>query len=210
MNEYTQSVAVNSQPNVRAYSNIIQFIQDLFTYKKKLDPQFTLDMWSSELGFKSRSFLHMIYHGKKPLTPDFISTLSNSIGLSSSDQEHLLLLSLFHRAKSASQKSIYLGKILENLEIKAVNIEGRNQTQFLSSPLYLKIKLLLAFDDIKGTETELSQMLNVSIKHIQKHLIDLEAMGLVVSTSSEAQAEKKWKTQSKSFSAPIVPRKMKP
>lgn len=205
MNEQTQTVEVNLQPNVRSYSNIIQFIKDLFVYKKSLDSHFTLDMWSTELGFKSRSFLHMVYHGKKPITPEFVDILSKSIGLTSAEQEHLLLLSLYHRAKSSAQKSIYLGKILENLEINAINIEGRQQSQFLSSPLFLKIKLLLAFTDVKGTETELASLLNVSVKSVQKHLAELEVMGLVVSSHSEIESGKIWKTQTKSFSAPNGP-----
>lgn len=189
----------NQMPRIKKYSNVIHFLRDLVAYKKALDPKFTLDVWSAELGFKSRSFLYMVCTGKRHLTPEVVNILARSLKLSADDKEHLLLLSYYQKAKSATQRSAFLNRILENLESNENVLELHQHSQFLSSSVLPLIKLILAFDDIQGTEDELAQLLNLNKNTLKEHLNTLEQMGLVKSISTEATQSKIWKSVDKAF-----------
>lgn len=191
----------NEVPKVKKYTDIYKFIQDIFNYRKSIDKNFTLDLWSYELGFKSRSFIFMIYHKQRQITLNFIQSLSSSLKLSDQEQDFLVLLFEYSKAKKVNQKRVYLNQILENLETNEKSIDLQYHSKFLSSPSLILIKLLLAFDDIKGTEKKLSQLLNISAKEVKKSLLDLEQMGLIVPCLTESQKDVVWKSKDKAFAA---------
>lgn len=199
MNEKIQNRTLLVRPSVKRYSSINKYIEDLFSYRKSLDPSFTLEIWSAELGFKSRSFVSMVYNGQRPITLNFLLALSQNLKLTESEQDHLYLIFDYSKIKKISQKKMYLSLILESLESNEKKIDLKNQAQFLSSQNLLLIKLLLAFDDIKGTEKELSKLLGVSLREVKRNLKSLEGMDLVIQIDTETREEKIWKSKDKAF-----------
>lgn len=189
----------NEAPKVKKYTDIYKFIQDVYNYRKALDEKFTLDLWSYELGFKSRSFIFMVYHKQRQITLKFIQSLSTSLKLSDQEQDYLFLLFDYSKTHKISQKRVYLNQILESLETNVKNIDLQYQSKFLSSQNLMLIKLLLAFDDIKGTEKELARLLGISAKEIKKNLAELKEMDLVVPVTAESQKDVIWKSKDKAF-----------
>ncbi len=200
MAENLSLIKIKEPPKVKRYSDIYKFIKDVFFYRKAIDPNFTLDLWSYELGFKSRSFVFMVYNNQRQITLNFVQALARSLKLSDPEQDHLFLLFDYSKSKKASQRKIYLNQILENLETNEKNIDLQQYSKFLTSQNLMLIKLLLAFDDVNGTEKELSRLLGCSVKEVKKNLSDLNEMGLVVPINTEAQSDIIWRSKDKAFS----------
>ena len=92
MAENLSLIKIKEPPKVKRYSDIYKFIKDVFFYRKAIDPNFTLDLWSYELGFKSRSFVFMVYNNQRQITLNFVQALARSLKLSDPEQDHLFLL----------------------------------------------------------------------------------------------------------------------
>lgn len=189
-------------PRIKKYSSILSYLNDYFEYRKQDDSKFTYDMWSAELGFKSRSFMYLICSGRRPLTNPFVNTLATYLNLSLAEKNHLLLLACYQRAKTTDLKSIFFDKILENLEQNENNMNAINYSKFVGSPTMPIVKMILSFDDIKGTEEELLSILPISKKDLAKDLIELEKMELIKKTYLESHQEIIWKATSKAFRVP--------
>ena len=121
MNNEISTTIRKSHLTPRQYIHVLHFIRDLYDYKKNQSREFNLDLWSAELGFKSRSFMYMVFQGKRLVSPKLVEILTESMKFSTAEKEHLLLLSYYQSAKSNPQKTMYLNKILESLESENKN-----------------------------------------------------------------------------------------
>jgi uncharacterized protein (TIGR02147 family) len=186
-------------PQIKKYSNILTYLNDYFEYRKKLDIKFTYDLWSAELGFKSRTFMYLICSGRRTLTNPVVNTLSKYLNLSVSEKNHLLLLACYQRAKTADLKSIFFDKILENLEQTENKMNAIQYSKFVGSATMPLVKMILSFDDIKGTETELLSILPIDKKTLAKDLESLEKMDLIKKIYVESNQDVVWKATSKAF-----------
>lgn len=189
-------------PSLKRYSNVLTYLKDYYTFRKSIDPQFTQDLWSLELGFKSTSSMYLISSGRRPLTLKFIDKLASSIKLTEVEKNHLILLSSYNKTKSPSLKAALFDKILENLDTNENIIDAKNYFQFVSSSTMPVMVIALAFDDVKGTVSELSTILKISSQKIKQDLVALEKMGLVAQSFSESSKEAFWKPTAKDFSVP--------
>jgi uncharacterized protein (TIGR02147 family) len=190
------------QPSIKRYSSVLTYLKDYYTFRKSSDPGFTQDLWSLELGFRSTSTMYLISSGRRPLTLKFIDTLAASLKLTEIEKNHLILLSSYNQTKSPSLKAVLFDKILENLDTNENIIDAKNYFQFVSSATMPIIVIALAFDDVKGTVSELSAILQISSVKIKQDLIALEKMGLVTQSFSESSKEAFWKPTAKDFSVP--------
>lgn len=189
-------------PQIKKYSNVLTYLQAYYEYRKRTDEKFTYDIWSAELGFKSRTFMYLICSGRRPLTTAVVSSLAKYFNLNTNEKNHLLLLACYHRAKTADLKSIFLDKILENLEQNEDTMNALNYSKFVASSTMPLVKMALSFDDIKGTEIELLSILPIDKKTLNKDLQALEAMDLIKKTYVESSKEIIWKATSKAFCVP--------
>lgn len=186
----------NQKPNARQYTDIVKFLNDYYDYRKKQDRSFSYDLWAAELGFKSRIFMYLICQGKRAITVPFINKFSDKIKLSANKKNHLVLLASYHKAKSTELKSVFLDKILESLENKENTFNVHEYHSFISSPTMPLVKMILSFDDIKGSIEELSEVLNMTKAELKKDLAVLEKLGLV------QKKQNLWKATSKAFKVP--------
>ena len=190
----------NQKPNAQQYTDIVKFLNEYFDYRKKQDRSFSYDIWAAELGFKSRIFMYLICNGKRAITVQFVNKFSDKTNLTTAERNHLVLLASFHKAKSAELKSVFLDKILESLETKETVFNIHHYKSFISSPTMPLVKMILSFDDIKGSIEELSEVLNMNKSEIKKDLVVLEKLGLVQKLVNQKQTL--WKATSKAFKVP--------
>jgi uncharacterized protein (TIGR02147 family) len=198
----TLETPVLKQPSIKRYSSVLTYLKDYYTFRKSSDPGFTQDLWSLELGFRSTSTMYLISSGRRPLTLKFIDTLAAALQLTEIEKNHLILLSSYSKTKSLSLKAVLFDKILENLDTNENIIDAKNYFQFVSSATMPIIVIALAFDDVKGTVSELSTILKLSSAKIKQDLIALEKMELVTQSFSESSEEAFWKPNSKDFRVP--------
>jgi uncharacterized protein (TIGR02147 family) len=190
----------NQKPNARQHTNIVKFLNEYFDYRKKQDRSFSYDIWAAELGFKSRIFMYLICNGKRAITVQFVNKFSDKINLTAAERNHLVLLASYHKAKSPELKSVFLDKILESLDVKETTFNVHHYQKFISSPTMPLVKMILSFDDIKGSIEEVSEVINMTETEIKKDLTILEKLGLVQKVANSKQTL--WKATSKAFKVP--------
>lgn len=194
-NRYPQSEKV--APQILQYHSIAQYFEDYLTYRKQIDEKFSFEILAAELGFKSRSYIHMLIHGKKKISSKFIGGLGQYLELNPKEISHLTALSLYYNSKNNALKNIFGDKILENLDDPKNTVDIQNHEKFLSSEHAPTIRLLLAFKDFKGTDENLQNVLNIDREQIAKTLQLLKELELI----HWSEAEHMWKASTKSFKA---------
>lgn len=192
-------------PFVQNYTQLKQYLNDYFTYRKSMEKVFSYEIWGAELGFKSRSFMRMISTGERNITPKVSSILSTKLGFTPEQEEYFSLLIQHNNAKTASQKKIYSEKMLEFTAVEPDLIEVKEYEKFLSSPYLSQIFLLVSFEDMAATETNLKKLVDVSTNELKKALVTLEKMGMIKSVPFTGN-KKRWVSNSKSFRVPGKPK----
>jgi uncharacterized protein (TIGR02147 family) len=187
------------EPKVRSYIHIFQYFSDYYNFRKNKDEKFSFEIWSTELGFKSRSQLRMICSGKRNATALVIGQFSVWNKLTQAEENHLHLMSHFYRATSAVQKKIYLDKIMENFESNSYQVETRNYVKFLSHKELPLVQLLLGISDFEGTEKQLQEMLGLSAASVQKYLQILKEIQMVQKVELESKNVSKWVSVTNNF-----------
>jgi uncharacterized protein (TIGR02147 family) len=190
-------------PVVQNYTQITQYLNDYFLYRKSLDRTFSFDIWGAELGFKSRSFMRMVTHGERNITLKVSQVLSDKLNLTPEQSEYFSLLIQYGNAKTSSQRKIYLDKMMEYTETENDTLEIKDYERFLASPHLSQLYLLISFTDFVATESQLKKLLNMKLIDLKKSLKTLEKMGMI--KSKIQNFEKIWATQTKSFKVPGKP-----
>lgn len=193
------SITQSLKPNIKKYVDVYQFLIDYFDYRRKIDPQFSYEIWAAELGFKSRIFMYLISQRKRSITSQFIDRFALHIKMTEAEKNYFLLLASYEKIKSTHLKATIYDKILEVKENKEKIFNGEDYFQFVSSHTMPLIKMILAFDDIQGTIPEISSLLNMTEAKISHDLHALEKIGFVTRTYKDTSAEIFWKSTSKAF-----------
>jgi uncharacterized protein (TIGR02147 family) len=188
------------KPKIRTYSSAAKYLTDYYNYRKELDAQFSYEIWSHELTFKSRSTLRLICHGLRNVSVAFIDLFKASENLNAKEIEHFLLLAKLQNTQNLTLKKIYLDNIFENLDMSDKKVEIKNSLKFLSNPLLSKIQLLISFSDFVATEENLKNILKISLSKTQKALIELESLKLVESYIPENSHVKLYRSHAHYFS----------
>ncbi len=200
MNSYFQTDSYLSHiPQVKRYTHVLTFLAEYFNYRKNEDSSFTYELWSNELGFKSTAIMYLISKGKRPLTLSSTSKIAHALNLSESEKKHFLLLVHCHQAKSVEIKSALYDKVLESIQFREQNLESQNYKRFLMSTTMPLVRMVLAYDDIKGTENEVFEILDISKDQLKKDLIDLEKMKLIAKIQLEGSNEVIWKSNNQAL-----------
>ena len=100
-------------PSVFKFHKASEFLKAHYEYRKRIDPGFSYDAWSAELGYKSRSFLKMLASGQRSMTMDFVDNFSQKMQFSKEDGYYFSLLVSHEQAETEHEKSVYLDKIFE-------------------------------------------------------------------------------------------------
>jgi uncharacterized protein (TIGR02147 family) len=193
---------ISEKPRLKNYLNCIDFLNDYFNYRKKLNSKFSFELWSGELGFKSKSSIRMVCQGKRPITDALIEGICQHEKLDDSDKDYLQLLTCYHRVKSESLKKSIFEKILESYDVGEKQKEIKNYVKFLSSSRLPVIQLLISFTDFKATEKNLCEVLNLSSNSLKNYLNILEELELIQRVESEMSVEPYWISQNKLFRIP--------
>lgn len=186
-------------PQVKKHTHLLTFLSEYFSYRKKQDSSFTYELWSKELGFKSTAIMYLICKGKRSLTINSTNKIANYLKLSLNEKKHFLLLAHCHQAKSVEIKSALFDKILESTEFKEHHLQSQNYKNFIMSTSMPLVRMVLAYDDIKGTENEVLDILDISREQLKKDLVELEKMNLISKIQLEGSNETIWKSNSQAL-----------
>lgn len=184
------------RPKICTYIDVVKYYQDYFSYRKKKDNKFSYEVWSSELDFKSRTFMKLIASGKRKTTNKLIEVFATQNQFTQNEKKHLIHLSLCQRAKTDLQKKMHFEAVLQTLDTTANVTLIQNYTEFISSPELPLLQLMLAFEGIENTEEKLALVLNTTTKKIKANLKKLENIGVAF------QDQGQWKSTYSSVKVP--------
>lgn len=187
-------------PSIKKYSSARKYLADIYKYRKHQNPSFTFESWSYELGYRSPAFMHLVYIGKRQLTINVISQLSDQLKLDDSEKNYFVYLAEHEKTQSDSLKKVFKDKILENLKFDESALDSHDYMDFILSPTMPLIKILLSYDEFNGTLKNISQALNIDKKQVQNDLQSLEKLGLIKKTSKSSSTEARWEAVAKAYS----------
>ncbi len=201
--EFAQNlITENKKPLLRTYLNITRFFNDYYSYRRNKDASFSYELWSEELGFKSKASARMVCQGRRNISEAFLNAFVKAENSSTEDQDYLQLLNFYQKAKSDSLKKCLLEKIVEKFDLTNSQKNVKNYIQFLSSTHVPVLQLLISFEDFRATEKNLKDVLGLDVKDLRSYLSLLEELELVRSITLPDSGEKVWISQNKLFKIP--------
>jgi uncharacterized protein (TIGR02147 family) len=188
------------RPQVTRFLSITEFLKAYYEYRKSNESKFSYEAWAHELGFKSRSSVRMMTYGKKNVSEGLVFRLVESLDITKTEKQYLMLLAQIKNTQNIELKKIYLEKLFELSDTKINKTEISNALDFLSSPELYLIHMIISFEDFKSNAKNIQQVLNISLVQIEKSLLKLEGLRLIERLPSEEFQETRWKSKNKFFS----------
>lgn len=179
------------------YKNIVEFLNDVYHLKKSADPKFSYELLATELNFKSRSMIRMIFKGEINISDTFIHRLQNYLKLNQKEADYLVLLSQYHNTNEEFLKNTYFNKINELSNFIEDESEIKNYDLFLSSIEIPAIFMLLSYEDTHLTTEHVVRMTGYTMAAVQKAVQTLEKLGLIMALHNADDSSCAWKSTQK-------------
>lgn len=173
------------QLNIYSFSEIGSYLKALYAHKKRHQQGLTYEAWSSELGYKSRSFLKMILNGDRKPSRDFVERLCACEGMSEIEKQYLLLLVRFATADFEDEKRDIDDKMLEIRGATKPLADMGQEDEFLTNPDLPKLHLLTGFTGFKRHTQELARLMNLELGVVEHYLKRLHELGMVQKIDDE-------------------------
>ncbi len=171
-------------PDIFAYLDYRQFLNDIIAERKKENPHFSLRYISQKAGIKSMGFLSMVLKGDRNISEKLIIELARILKLNKKERHYFRSLVYFNQAQSHSEKSHFYQEIL-SLQKGPVRTVTQNQYAFYDTWYYAAIRELVAIYEITDENYEmLTGVLKPTIKsnEIKSALALLTGLGLIKKT----------------------------
>lgn len=182
---------MQGKPKLKSYLSVHRYLQDLYVHRKALDPDFSYDSWSYELGVKSRSYLRMVVVGKRKLTEKFSEIFCAKMGFEPAETDYFKLVTAYSQLGSHEQRKLLLRKLIElsHADLDRVSVEQHHE--FFSSPFLPKLQTLLTFEDIETSSKSLASILELPLAQVEAGLKKLRDMGLAEPSGLNWRAKNK-------------------
>lgn len=169
----------HTKPQVFDYLDAYQYLQDYYTFRKKIDAGFSYEAWASELNFNSRSFLRMMIQGKKKLTEKIVSALAQNSFATKDEQDYFFCLVKYTQAPALKERQIFGQKLVQILKHQSSAQVVSESEDFISNPLMPRLLSLFSYDDIAKNSASFSGVLGVSEEQVVRALEVLHNLSLI-------------------------------
>lgn len=150
------------KPDVKNYLDVRLYLQDTYQFQKNINPLFSYNIWATQMGLHSKSYLRFAVLGQRGISLELTQKLAEFLKLSAADQEYFSLLVLFTQSKLPEQKQIFGRRLTQILRQELSTTEISLSSQILKNPLALALRNLLSYTDLPQSLLQLSQLLEVS------------------------------------------------
>jgi len=165
--------------NLETHQNYRSYIRDVLIEKQKKNPKFSLRSFAKMLGVQS-SFLSMVLNGKRDLSEETASLISEKLNLNSLDSKKLILLLRLEKTVHSKQRS----QILEDLEVLDPSLKGKrdlavDQFRAISEWYHLPLQLLVVLPGFEWSEEAAAKELGITVYEVREALERLSALELI-------------------------------
>jgi uncharacterized protein (TIGR02147 family) len=189
-------------PDILNYTDVLAFLNDHYKYRKGLDRQFNFDIWSYQLGYKSRTFMYLICTGRRSIMDETVKKLSACLSLDVKRKEHFFVLANMNNQDNPEFKQIFKDKIFENLNFQEDRLTQSEYEEFLLNPQLMILKVLLSFKDMDGTKDFIRKHMNIDHQILSQYLRKLIDMKMITSQIDEKTQKTVYRSQSKNIKFP--------
>lgn len=189
-------------PDVFDYNDILVFLNDHYKYRKEKDRQFNFDMWSYQLGYKSRSFMYLICTGRRSIMEETVENLSTYFNFDTKRKEHLFVLANVGNQENPNFKQVFKDKIFENLTFEEDRLTQTEYEEFLLNPQLMILKVLVSFKDIEGTKESIQAHMNIDHQTLDNYMSKLLEMRMVTSHLDSKTQKMIYRARSKNVKFP--------
>ena len=171
----------SSMPDIFAYLDYRQFLQDYYLERKRASPVFSYKNFANKAGFKTKSFLKMVITGKKNLSDASMQKVAKAIKLDDKAASFFEDLVAYNQAKSLKARNQLLERLLARRAAGLGKLIQQAQHEFYSQWFHNTLRELLARVDFQVDSKRLGQMLfpPVAEKSIEKSLELMVRLGLI-------------------------------
>ncbi len=117
-------------PNIFNYLDYREFLEDFYDEKKSGNPHFSFQVFASQAGFRSKSFIKLVIDGKKNLTAESIERLNKSLKLGDKQFAYFKDLVEFNQATSSQVQNFLMEKLLSYNKRNSARQVLQNQYDF--------------------------------------------------------------------------------
>jgi uncharacterized protein (TIGR02147 family) len=171
------------------FSDPVEFLRSEFTFRKKLDPDFSVRQWSAIMGLEKPDLLVSLLKGKKAIRLRYLKFLKKGISLDATEELYFETLLLKRNSKDLDEQAVF-ERLLQGLSPgEAVKSVISTDTDVLSD--WATIALLVALEVPEyRTESALITVFQDKLKsdEIRTRLAVLKEKGLVTETEGELRA----------------------
>jgi uncharacterized protein (TIGR02147 family) len=149
--------------SVFEYLNYREYLEDFYQHKKSLNPHFSFQVFATQAGFQSKSFIKLVIDGKKNLSESSIEQLNNALKLNEKAFSYLRDLITFNQAKSLSMRNLYFEKLLSYKTRSSAHLLLQQQYEYFSHWYHSTIRELVCNINFNGDFEKLGKMVRPSI-----------------------------------------------
>ncbi|MCB9060200.1 MAG: TIGR02147 family protein [Halobacteriovoraceae bacterium] len=166
------------RPNVFAYANYKQYIEDMMSYKKGLSPNYSYRKLSKDCGYTTSDHFRQIIKGKKKMGQGGPEKIIKVFNLKTKEGQFFKDLVDFNQAKNHEQRNKYLKTLLTYEEFRLKNPLMEAQYLYFSKWYYLAIRELAQIISFKDDPEWIASALNPAISPAQavEALINLQKL----------------------------------
>jgi uncharacterized protein (TIGR02147 family) len=192
------------KPDIYEYLDLRLFLKALYDYRKRFESGFSYELWATEMGFRSRSYLRSLVIGTKPLHDSILSPLVQSLQLDAGQTDYLTLLLNYSVTESKALKESYGRQLIHQWKVRIQQAQVTDIAEFLGDSVIPVLFTYLSFADASSDPAELEKVLHCEGERVKNALRCLVWQKLVEGQIDE-HGKIRYRTVQPFFEIPSVP-----
>lgn len=171
-------------PDIYAYLDYREFLNDYYVEKKKANPVFSYQSFANKAGFKTKSFLKMVISGKKNLSDTSLEKVAMALKLDPKAKSYFEDLVAFNQEKSLKLRNQILEKLLTHRVAGVGKVIQQAQYEFYSEWHHNTIREIISTVDWGGDYEKLGKLCHpgISAKEARRSVDLMLKLGLIQKT----------------------------
>jgi uncharacterized protein (TIGR02147 family) len=146
-------------PDIFAYFDYRQYLNDLVTYERGRTPVFSNRYIVQKAGFKSPTALKHVIDGRRNLSLESANRFATALKIEGIKRHYFLTLVLFNQTTSLAEREKYLNDLLELKRTEQPSRLDEDQYDVFSKWYHLAIRELVELPDYKNSSKWIGRVL---------------------------------------------------
>lgn len=166
--------------NFFEFLNYRELLKTLMENKKRENPYFSYRWLSKRAGISSTGFLSLVLTGKRNISSDLASRLSEALKLSKKESTYFLTLVRYNQAENPEEKKRLFEELLSLRPSNARSIAA-DQQQYFNKWYYSAIREIISVIEVSDNYRQISELITpqISVQEVREAIELLLRLGLI-------------------------------